>query len=229
MIDKPYTIKYRSPYRGLIALLAIAIVGGGLWYWNMYWQNTQNKSLTALQKENAQLTDINQTLTTSNKALQSELDNSLQMQAIQNETTSRLQQDMQKLQDKVIELNKELLFYQNITQGNTSSELQIRELHLAANAENSRQFFYRVVLTQGKKVSKSITGDIQIQLAFKGNKPKPRILNNYSLKIKHVQVVEGVIELAGNEQPASIQVILKNGKKLLTKRNFDWEITSIPE
>ena len=201
MIDKPYVIHHRRPYRTLLILLiTLAISAAILWYWTTQWQNEQNAQITALKEQNEQ-----------------------------DATDSQLQSNLERLQNQVIELNKELLFYQNITQGNASSELQIRELHLRPNPDNPSQYFYRIVITQGKKISKAIKGDVLVALQFNDDKAKPRLINTHGLKLKHVQVLEGTLNIEQNEQPKSLKIELKQGKKTLTTRTFNWEVTpSLP-
>ena len=150
MIDKPYVIHHRRPYRTLLILLiTLAISAALLWYWTTQWQNEQNAQITALKEQNEQLHAENQNLLEQNKLLTAQVNDISRMQAMQDATDSQLQSNLERLQNQVIELNKELLFYQNITQGNASSELQIRELHLRPNPDNPSQYFYRIVITQG--------------------------------------------------------------------------------
>ncbi|MAX50712.1 MAG: hypothetical protein CMH22_01870 [Methylophaga sp.] len=230
MIDKPYVIHHRRPYRTLLILLiTLAISAALLWYWTTQWQNEQNAQITALKEQNEQLHAENQNLLEQNKLLTAQVNDISRMQAMQDATDSQLQSNLERLQNQVIELNKELLFYQNITQGNASSELQIRELHLRPNPDNPSQYFYRIVITQGKKISKAIKGDVLVALQFNDDKAKPRLINTHGLKLKHVQVLEGTLNIEQNEQPKSLKIELKQGKKTLTTRTFNWEVTpSLP-
>src|SRR5690606_16356195 len=128
---KPYVIQHRRPYRCIVVLLlVIAITAAGTLYWSQQWQQELTTQLKALQQNHDALVQENENLTRENHSLSTTLENINQATAMQQATDSRLQSDIQALQDKVIELNKELLFYQNITQGSASSELQVRELHL---------------------------------------------------------------------------------------------------
>ena len=230
MIDKPYVIHHRRPYRTLLILLiTLAISAALLWYWTTQWQNEQNAQITALKEQNEQLHAENQNLLEQNKLLTAQVNDISRMQAMQDATDSQLQSNLERLQNQVIELNKELLFYQNITQGNASSELQIRELHLRPNPDNPSQYFYRIVITQGKKISKAIKGDVLVALQFNDDKAKPRLINTHGLKLKHVQVLEGTLNIEQNEQPKSLKIELKQGKKTLTTRTFNWKVTpSLP-
>lgn len=230
MLDKPYVIHHRRPYHCLLLiLLAIVITIGGVWYWSQQWRLQQTEKLTALQTQHEQLLVENQRLTEKNQSLLAEFEGVNQMQAMQQATDSQLQTELESVQEKLIQLNRELLFYQNITQGSISSELQVRELQLRAASEDPTVFHYRIVLTQGKKITKAIRGKVNLTLTLGSDEEtSTRLLNEHALKIRHVQVLEGTLKLTQNEQPISLQVALKQGTKTLAERNFEWDATLSP-
>lgn len=230
MLDKPYVIHHRRPYQCLfLIVLALAITVTAIWYWNQHWRQQQTQNLTALQSQHQQLMAENQRLTESNQTLMAELENINQMQAMQKASDSQLQTELQSLQEQLIELNKELLFYQNITQGNASSKLQVRDLHLRSVAEDPTLFNYRIVLTQGKKITKAVLGSVELSLTVKsGEMMSSRLISEQALNIRHVQVLEGVLKLTENEQPISLQVTLKQKTKTLAERTFEWDATPSP-
>jgi regulator of replication initiation timing len=230
MLDKPYVIQARTPYRCLLVLLAtiITLVIAG-WFWSKEWRTAQSDKLISLQNQYEQLVSENQRLTGENQQLASQLENINQMQALQQATDSQLQTELQSMQEQIIALNKELLFYQNITQGNASSELQVRELHLRPVADDPASFLYRIVLTQGKRITKAIKGDVLITLNLAGDgEAQSRLLDQHDLKIRHVQVLEGTLKLAENERPESIRIMLRQADKTLTERTFKWEVSPSP-
>lgn len=230
MLDKPYVIQARRPYRCLLVLLAtiITLAAAG-WFWSKEWRAAQSDKLTRLQNQYEQLVSENQRLIGDNQQLASQLENINQMQALQQATDSQLQTELQSMQEKIIALNKELLFYQNITQGNASSELQVRELHLRPVAEDPSSFMYRIVLTQGKRITKAIKGDVLITLNLAGDgEAQSRLLDQHDLKIRHVQVLEGTLKLAENERPESLRIMLRQADKTLTERTFKWEVSPSP-
>jgi len=68
-----------------------------------------------------------------------------------------------------------------------------------------------------------------VALQFNDDKAKPRLINTHGLKLKHVQVLEGTLNIEQNEQPKSLKIELKQGKKTLTTRTFNWELApSLP-
>jgi regulator of replication initiation timing len=230
MLDKPYVIHARRPYRCvLILLLVIASLLGAGWFWSQEWRLAQSDKLRTLQGQYKQLVSENERLTSENQQLATELENITQMQALQQATDSKLQDELQAMQEQVIALNKELLFYQNITQGNASSELQVRELHLRPVADDPAAFMYRIVLTQGKRITKAIKGDVLITLNLgSDDEAHSRLLDQHDLKIRHVQVLEGTLRLTENEQPESLRIMLRQSDKTLTERTFKWEVSPSP-
>lgn len=231
MLDKPYVIQHRRPYRCIIVLfLTVAVTAAATLYWSQQWQQELTTQLNTLQQNHDVLVQKNENLTTENHSLNTILENINQSQAMQQATDSRLQSDIQALQDKVIELNKELLFYQNITQGSTSSELQVRELHLRPTPDNPSVFFYRIVLTQGKKITKSIKGSVELVLNMTvKEKAISRVVKTHDMKIRHVQILEGVFNLEANEHPVSAHIRIKQGNKVIAERNFEWDNALSPE
>ncbi len=230
MLDRPYVIHHRRPYRCLVlAVLGIVLTAAAILFWAQQWQQKQLQNLSGLKSQHQQMLAENQQLTEENRQLQEQLIDINQMQALQQATDSQLQTELQLLQDRVIELNKELLFYQNITQGDASSELQVRELHLRAVTDDATAYLYRIVLTQGKRITKSIKGDVLITLNLKGDgEAQSRLVETQALNIRHVQVLEGTLKLAENETPDSIRVMLRQSDKTLTERTFKWEVTTSP-
>lgn len=221
--EQHYIISHRRPHQWLMAMVAAVLLSIAIqWYINRMLNTEQQEQLSGLQQQNEQLQteilkhqQLNQDLTTRLKDQQ----HMLAMHAV---TDQQLQNDLKTLQNQVMELNKELLFYQNITQGTASSELQIRELQIRPIDEAEKRFHYRIVITQGKKISKSIKGDIDVYLETANN--EQRLINQHDLKLRHVQVLEGSIQLNENETPTGLFIQLKQDKKTLTKRTFDWEI-----
>lgn len=230
MLDRPYIIHHRRPYRCLLlVLLSLVLCLSVIWYWGQQWRERQVDKLEALQTQHQQLLEENRRLSEQNQALATQVDDSKQMLAMRQATDSQLENELEALQEQVISLNKELLFYQNITQGNVSSELQVRELHLRPAADDPSSFIYRIVLTQGKRITKPIKGEVLLTLNLKGDENgHSRLVEQSALNIRHVQVLEGTVKLTQNEQPDSLRVLLRQSDKTLIDTTFNWEDTVSP-
>ena len=180
-----------------------------------------------LQHQNQQLVANNQQLIKHNLQLTKKFETQQQILTIQQARDEQLQNQLNELQSEVVHLSKELMFYQNITQGSTSSKLQIRELDLRASNSQSDRVDYRLVITQSKKITKPLTGVVKITLNSRiNNENKQLVIGEFQLNLRHVQLFEGQIHLANNNVPESISVTLKQTKKKTLSRTFDWKIDS---
>ena len=227
-LDK-YVIHQAKPYRlALFILIAVIITATSVWLFLKEDSTSLQQNLNFLQQNlnlsrqnTQQLSDERLDLREQNKQLNDTTSIQLQELNIQQATVDHLQQQLAELQDQVFNLNKELLFYQNITQGATSTKLQIRELHLTADADQSDIIHYRLVITQGKNITKPVTGLVSINIDS-----DPTIISEQPLNLRYVQLIEGRLKLAENSQPKSITITIKQAKKPKLSRTFDWQLTS---
>ncbi len=216
----PHEIRQRRPFRCLLwMVLIVLLVIAGQWYYHRHISVQQAQ----LQAENRQLTKALDELQTQYQALSQIRNSNEQIQAIHQATTTQLESRLQQLQQKVIDLNRELLFYQNVTQGMGSSELQVRELQLRLDSSDPAQLRYRLVLTQGDNISEPISGEVMVGLQTDANTPdKTDIIGEHALNLRYVQVIEGGFALPANA-PAQLVVTLTQKGKTLTKRAFNWQ------
>lgn len=220
-----YVIQPRRPLRVVIGLLTVIVLTV---FFQWYWFNRDGSEKTRLTLENQQLLEqvaqLEQQLMQQTEALQ----NQQQVQTMHQTTVQQLQNQLLQLQNKTIELDKELLFYQNITQGNSSSELQIRDFQLRADTENAAQFRYRLVITQGKNIAEPITGEVVIQLQkIQSENEEAKTVElatlEHPLNLRHVQVVEGTLNLSELATPEQIHISLVQNNKTLVAQTFDWQ------
>lgn len=222
-----HVIHQPQPLRwALIVATIVLITALSIW---LYLKPTAQLRLQfrTLQQQSQQLTIDNQQLTEQNLQLTKKFEAQRQIMAVQQATDEQLQNQLNELQSEVVHLNKELIFYQNITQGSSSSKLQIRELDLRTSVSQADMVDYRLVISQSKKITKPLTGVVTITLNSRNNDEKERlVLGEYKLNLRHVQIFEGQIQLVANIVPESISVTLKQAKKKTLLRTFDWKIDS---
>tara|TARA_R110002050_G_scaffold269917_2_gene412531 strand:+ start:71222 stop:71923 length:702 start_codon:yes stop_codon:yes gene_type:complete len=224
-----YVIHKAKPYRlAIIILIVVIITTISVWFFLKEDSTTLQQNLMFLEKNlnlsrqnTQQLSDERLDLREQNKQLNDTTSIQLQELNIQQATVDQLQQQIVDLQDQVITLNKELMFYQNITQGVKSTELQIKELYLTADAEQSDIIYYRLVITQGKNITKPVTGLVNINIDTDAT-----VLAEHPLKLRYVQLIEGRLKIADNDQPKSITVTITQNKKPKLTRTFDWQLAS---
>lgn len=212
----------------LPTVLSLIIMAAIVW---LYYQLPAIDQLqfesASLKTNNIDLLRQNNELTQQQKLLSDKLQNAEQAAAIQKVTNKELQLRIAALQDEVIELRRELDFYQNVTQGNTSTKLQIRELTLTVDDKQVNRFNYRLVVTQGQKITSPITGLIQLSLTGETKTTEDTIeMSQHQLRLRYLQVLDGQITLADGFTPKTVKVILKQNKKTTLSKVFDWKITA---
>ncbi len=215
-------IKQRRPLRGLFLLLLGIITGAGaLGSWLYVHQTEWEKQLSTLQSKHQQVLVDNQRLQQQNTRLSTALTGYDQQVATQKAMSAELEQRLKDLQDQVIDLSQELTFYQNITQGNSSSELQVREFELRKEGNDPDAYRYRLVVTQGKNIKEAIQGQITLAIIAGDDN---REIARHDLNLRYVQVVEGQLSLSADMQPEKVAVRLSDGNTELASREFDWQV-----
>jgi hypothetical protein len=228
MNHRPYILHLQRPAHLIVGLvLVLTLLGLGARYWYQSATSDQAQELRTLKQNYKALEKTHEQLTEKNRLLVTELENAKHAYALLAATDKQLQQDLQSVQDDVMRVNKELLFYQNITQGNASSELQVRELRIMPGSSQLPNYNYRIVLTQGKKITKSISGDVVMELLYSDGHTE-QVEVTQSLNIRHVQVVEGPFQLKTDEHPSQIRIRLVQKKKTLSESTFNWDSVLSP-
>jgi len=225
-----HVIKQPKPLRWFGFILAVIAATFAIqWYVNQNSSLAQQQQLVELKQQQKtlkqQLKDQvrqNQQLSETNADLQLKQTEQQHHLAIQQATDQQLQQQLAELQNKVITINKELVFYQSITQGNTSSKLQVRDFQLTVDEHAVDSYRYRLVITQGQKISKALTGTVNISINSANNESVT--LKEQPLNLRHVQVIEGQLKIADNIEPETITVTIKQQKKTAISQTFDWQI-----
>jgi len=226
-LDK-YVIHKAKPFRlAIFILISVIITALTVWYFLKEDSVSLQQNLHFLQQNlnlsrqnTQQLSDERLDLREQNKLLNNTTSIQLQELNIQQATVEQLQQQLVALQDQVLTLNKELLFYQNITQGVTSTDLQIRELHLTADTDESDIILYRLVITQGKNITKPMTGLVNITLDKDST-----VISEQALNLRYVQLIEGRLKVAYSKSIKSITITITQDKKSKISRTFDWQLT----
>lgn len=185
-------------------------------------------------KEYKQLNNLYQQLRNENEEMSkyillsnSRLEDNKYELTLQKETIQQLEKQLSQQQEQLASLNKELLFYEMITQGDRPDKLQIRELNLRPDSLHSDIVHYRLVITQGKKINQALSGTIEMV----SNMPQeePIVLAEHPLHLRHVQLIEGQIKIIDQKTPTSITITIKQKKKTLLSQSFDWQLSPSSE
>jgi len=209
--------------RALIVLISVIVASALLWLYLDSTSHQAREEFANLRGEHQNLLKESQVLQRQYELASQKLVALEQSFVIQHETGKQLELQISELHNEIVELNRELNFYQNITQGSGSSELQIRDFYLSPDPIDNDLFNYRVVITQGKKISKAITGTVSLMLKDKDSKTiKHDKVLQHKLKLRQVQVLDGQIELTDSAKPNKITVTLKRNKKKSLSKDFNW-------
>ena len=74
-----------------------------------------------------------------------------------------------------------------------------------------------------------MTGTIKLLITGKkDDKEETTVITEHQLKLRHVQVLNGQIRLAGSMEPKTVKVTLKQNKKITLSKDFDWKIAPSP-
>jgi TolA-binding protein len=222
---KKHVIAPEKPLRAkLITLLIAALPAVAVWFYFTEISTVTTDALTKIEREQSILLTENASLLKERDQLSDELTQQQFYLATEKATDQQLQTRLDELQTKVVELQKELLFYQNITQATTSSKLQIRSINLTPSI-NDDTVKYRVVISQGQKITTPLTGKVVISLT---SKEQPSISQEHVLNLRHIQVFDGSLTLNEATTPQNITVTVMDKSKTLTTKTFDWKTLQTP-
>ena len=226
-----FIIRQHRPY--VYAAILIAVVALTFFIQRyLYLKETQIQQQKI--KKYQQLDDLYQQLRNKNEELgeyivlsDARLDDNKYELELQKETIAQLGQQIGRQQRQLSDFNKELLFYQTITQGDRPNKLQIRELVLRSGDANSDIVHYRLIITQGKKINQALTGTIE--MISNMSEEESTVIAEHPLNLRHVQLIEGQIKIFDDNEPKSITIIIKQKNKELLSQSFDWQLSSPTE
>lgn len=195
------------------------------------------KSRLSQNEDSRLLWEVNKSLETENKELRERVVMLERSTQIDNQTASRLQNDIKTLQDEVYRLKGELEFYEGIMSATTDSKgLNIQGLHVEATGQE-RLWRFKLVLTNVAKSANII--EVTMGMSIEGmNEGKSQILSleqvvtdtklNRDIKFKNFKRIEGDLNFPVGFKPLRVAVDLrqKGSRKSTIKRVFEWPVTT---
>lgn len=146
---------------------------------------------------------------------------------IDRKAQQQVQKDNSALQAKVVELKKQLSFYQDIVApGKVHSGVRVPALEVIAG-QKPRRYHYSLVLMQGPH-HPEIAGTVKLTVVGKRGE-KPVALNPRRFKFRYFENLRGDLQLPAGFTPERIDVtVTQNGRHSgdRFKRSFDWQVTS---
>jgi len=140
------------------------------------------------------------------------------------------------LRKQVVELRKQLAFYQGIVSpGDSKPGLKVQRFHLEP-AQEEGAFFYSLTLTQVKRNERYVRGVVEMEIEGM-EKGKARLLKfgklaadnskvlNY--KFRYFQNFEGEIQIPAQFEPKKVRILLKprgKGQPSGIEKTMDWPI-----
>ncbi len=155
---------------------------------------------------------------------------------IDRRATREVRNDYAGLREKVMELRKQLAFYQGIVSpGDARPGLRVQRFHLEPTKEEG-DFFFSLTLTQVKRNERYVRGVVEMEIEGLEN-GKPKVLEFRKLaagnskvlnfKFRYYQNFEGEIQIPPEFKPGKVRILLKpkgKGQPPGIEKTMDWPI-----
>lgn len=228
-----HIIQTSSLLRNIVTVTVLCLIIAALSYfcWQLLEQQaTHDERLEATQLEQQRQSQEQADIIGSQQKELSETTSAARQKSqalvIEESTNVQLEKQLSQLQEQVLNLEKELSFYQTVTQGPKTSGLQIHEFQLFVDdSTQPNNLRYRLMLTQGQRIEAPLEGQVMLQLPSSGNDASPVILDTIDFKLRYVQIIEGFFTITTNAPPEKIVVILSQGDKPNRLQSFDWKLS----
>ena len=233
-----HVIRTSSPLRCsfIISLLSLSVLALSYYAWQQHKKlqqqaqqygviqqsqsDQQRQSQQQVEKIGSQQQLLSETTATARKKGQA--------LAIQEATNEHLENQLTTLQDKLLDMEKKLSFYQASNPDNKTGGLKIHGFQLFSdNTKQPNQLRYRLILTQSQRIETALEGKATLQLPGEENSASI-ILTESPFKLRYVQVIEGYFVLEKGISPSEITVILSQEGKEKRRQSFDWQLHNIP-
>lgn len=155
---------------------------------------------------------------------------------IDRRATREVRNEYAGLREKVMELRKQLAFYQGIVSpGDARPGLRIQRFHLEPTQEEGG-FFFSLTLTQVKRNERYVRGVVEMEIeGLEDGKPKllefrklaagnSKVLN---FKFRYYQNFEGEIRIPAQFKPQQVRILLKpkgKGQPPGIEETMDWPV-----
>ena len=229
MVVKPHR-PGRGPALVVLAVLAVGMVGWGLYQYGRY---RAGYDFTALKAENLRLHQLKGDLEETNGTLREQKAVLARTSQVEREAHKQLDHTVSGLQDEILELKSELAFYRGIVAPKEASRgLRIQSFNVTPNAVE-RSYRYKLVLTQVLKNDTVARGSIGLEIEGSLNgKMKTLDFKQVSLgdtkelrfRFKYFQNFEGDIVLPEGFVPSRVTVSVdpRGRRHSDIEKVFDW-------
>ena len=223
-----HVIRPHSPYRtGVIIGILCLLLAGLAWY---SWQ--QHLALQGSISSNNEIRESAASQQQEVDVLASKMENNLsqleaaqlaamiaqQNFAIQHAENEVLLSQLTDLNTDLFAVEKKLSFYETITA--KSSGLKAHSFTLTPPQNGTDHYPYQLVITQGLRVSKPVSGRVMFTAVIDGKNTE---LTDIPFSVNHVQALKGQLTLDPAALPSAIKVTLIVEKGQKTSHTFKWK------
>jgi hypothetical protein len=217
----------------LVAMIFSAVFSVGVWLFldANHWSFIKDR--LSQSKESHLLWDVNQGLETENKQLREQVVMQERSHQIDAQVATRLQKEIQNLQDKLYALKGELEFYQGIMSATTDSKgLNIQGLHIVPT-DQERLYRFKLVLTNVAKSGRVV--EVTMDMSIEGmNEAGSGVLSlnevtagkelKREIKFKNFKRIEGSLNFPEGFKPLRVVVDIrqKDIKNSTIQKIFEW-------
>ena len=155
---------------------------------------------------------------------------------IDRRATREVRNEYAGLREQVVELRKQLAFYQGIVSpGKAKAGLNIQRFHLEPAGQEGR-FFYRLTLTQVTHNERYVRGVVEMEIEGTENGGPKRLKFDrlaaghrkaLKFRFRYFQDLEGEIRLPAQFEPEKVHIVLKTsgkGQPPGIEKTMDWPI-----
>ncbi|BAW79495.1 hypothetical conserved protein [Candidatus Nitrosoglobus terrae] len=141
-----------------------------------------------------------------------------------------LSTDLEALQNKIYELNRQLSAYKGLIKSLEDQGFHIQDFSISKTV-TARLFHYHLVLTQGRKTAQLTQGQAQLVIygVLNGRSAQFNLdslskANAINFKFKYFQILEGELLLPNNFKPTQVKITLypNESSSKLAEKTFNW-------
>lgn len=222
----------RSYVVPLLVILVFCISGAAGWKFFQLRQDQYDQQILALNSEYRQLLEDYQLLLEEKRQAEQRVDMLEQTSEVDSRAYAKVSEHLKSLQKEVVDLREEVTFYRDIVADSSAGSVHVKQFRVKAN-EDSGDFRFQLVLTQGTRNDKVVQGRVKLAIEgdLKGQKKRlePEFLgmpdgSGLDYQFKYFQRIEGRFSLPKNFHPLRIVVKVtsaRNPNRPLLK-SFDW-------
>jgi hypothetical protein len=214
-----YRVSVHNPWKYRLGIPLLLLAGWGLFYLGELKGYADRKAFlgerAAYVEEIENLTDVNSELLARNAQLE-------RSSEVEHNAYQEVKDSLNKLQDELLELQKEVAFYQSIVSPSKNEKgLRIQSFQLTETGDG-QQVRYSLVLTKSGKNDRYVNGNVEMRIigSRKGKSDSISVTQVSSeaakgmkFRFRYFQNLEGNVTLPDGYEPDEIEILVKPTSK----------------